>query len=254
MVLSHGHWDHTDGLPALAEMGIRPPVLAHPDVFADRHKATGEYNGAGVGRQWVADTFGLTESRDPVELAPDVWFLGEVPRNNDFEARTTTFFQLKDGERTPDFLMDDTALALRTTKGLVVVTGCSHAGICNICEHAREVCGDARLHMVMGGFHLLDDSPVLERTIEYFRSHNVERLLPMHCTALPGPGADVDVPGRGQALRRRRGEDLTGALKACLVKTVNILPSQAEKRAPSVLLEKNTICGKSHTNSFCSAG
>ncbi len=185
VVLSHGHWDHTDGLPALAEMGIRPPVLAHPEVFADRHKATGEYNGAGVGRQWVADTFGLTESRDPVELAPDVWFLGEVPRNNDFEARTTTFFQLKDGERTPDFLMDDTALALRTTKGLVVVTGCSHAGICNICEHAREVCGDARLHMVMGGFHLLDDSPVLERTIEYFRSHNVERLLPMHCTALP---------------------------------------------------------------------
>lgn len=80
---------------------------------------------------------------------------------------------------------DDTALALRSENGLVIVTGCTHAGICNICEYAKAVTGERRLHMVLGGFHLLDDSQVLEKTIEYFSTQQPVTLYPMHCTALP---------------------------------------------------------------------
>ena len=185
VVLSHGHWDHTDGLEALAASGLRPKLLAHPQVFADRHKASGEFNGMAMSRERAAALFPLTESEEPVQLAPDIWFLGQIPRTNDFESKRTTFFQMVDGRKEPDFLLDDTALALCRPEGLVVVTGCSHAGICNICEHAKSVTNVRNLHMVIGGFHLLEDSPVVDKTIAYFTQQNVERLYPMHCTALP---------------------------------------------------------------------
>ena len=80
---------------------------------------------------------------------------------------------------------DDTALAFRTPKGAVVVSGCSHAGICNICEHAKKVTGQA-LHAVLGGFHLLAaESPPVDETIGYFQAEAPEVLLPMHCVDFP---------------------------------------------------------------------
>ncbi len=185
IVVSHGHWDHADGLAALAEAGLRSRLLVHPGVFADRRRQSGEYNGMAMTRAQAAAHFDLRESAAPVRISESVWFLGEVPRENDFEAQTTTFFCIENGQRRPDHLPDDTALAIQTPKGLVVVTGCSHAGVCNICEHARRVTGEDRLHMVVGGFHLLDDSEVVGKSLAYFRARRVDRLYPMHCTALP---------------------------------------------------------------------
>ena len=80
--------------------------------------------------------------------------------------------------------MDDSALAIKTAKGLVIVTGCSHAGICNIVEYAKKICHESRVHVVLGGFHLLDSSEQLEKTIAHFREQRVEQLYPMHCTGL----------------------------------------------------------------------
>jgi len=136
-------------------------------------------------RSSAAAAFALHESRGPFRLTETVWFLGEIPRRNGFEAKTTPFYRMENGQRRPEHLPDDTALAITTPEGLVVVTGCSHAGICNICEQARQVTGEDRLHTVVGGFHLLQCDDVLEKSIAYFRERNVARLLPMHCTALP---------------------------------------------------------------------
>ena len=185
IVLSHGHWDHADGLVALAEKNIRARLLCHPDVFVDRRKPTGQFNGAAMKREEASAKFELTESVEPFSIAPDIWFLGQVPRENDFEAISTPFHFYQDGEKHPDYLYDDTALALKTEKGLAVVTGCSHAGVCNICEYAKKVSGQDRLHMVLGGFHLLEDSEALEKTVDYFEKERPDHLYPMHCTALP---------------------------------------------------------------------
>ena len=185
IVLSHGHWDHADGLLALAESGIRPKLICHPGVFVDRRKPTGEFNGVAFGRDWAKEAFSLVESAAPRQIGDKIWYLGEIPRQNDFEAQQTAFFSIQADKRQPDFLPDDTALAIGTDKGLVVVTGCSHAGICNICEYAKTVTGEHRLHTVLGGFHLLYDSEVLEKTIAYFKDQGPVHLYPMHCTALP---------------------------------------------------------------------
>lgn len=189
IVLSHGHWDHADGLFSLAAAGIRAKLLAHPNVFADRRKASGEFNGMGMSRAEAASFFELVETARPFQIAEDVWFLGEIPRMNDFEGKRTNFVCFQNGRETADLLPDDTALAVRHEKGLAVMAGCSHAGICNICEHAKKVTGEERLHLVMGGFHLLEDSEALEKTIDYFRKEKVQRLYPMHCTALPALAA-----------------------------------------------------------------
>ena len=185
VALSHGHWDHTDGLSFLKLEGDRRPLVAHPDLFTDRHKGSGEYNGTALRREALCEAFDLILTRQPHWFSEDVVFLGEIPRLNDFEAKETPFYRITEKRKCDDFMMDDTAIAMRTDRGLVIITGCSHAGICNITEHARTVCDEKRVHMILGGFHLLGKKDQLSKTIDYFRENPVDHLYPMHCTDLP---------------------------------------------------------------------
>jgi len=185
VVLSHGHWDHTDGTLFLDQADGPKNLVAHPDIFANRFKPSGEYNGMGPSRKELETKFDLQLVRAPLALTESLYFLGEIPRSNDFESINTTFY-LQDNEgKRPDFLADDSALALETTKGCVVISGCAHAGICNTCEYAKKITGQSHLHMVLGGFHILSEGEQLEMTVNYFKKNPVDRLLPMHCTAQP---------------------------------------------------------------------
>ncbi|MGQ9777285.1 MAG: MBL fold metallo-hydrolase [Thermodesulfobacteriota bacterium] len=186
IVLSHGHWDHTNGLKALHTKEInKMKLLVHPDAFIDRRKSTGEYNGISLTQEEVAERFDLILSREPYQIADEIYSLGEIPRLNNFEAKKTTFFYMNGTEKLKDFVIDDTALATISKKGLIIVTGCSHAGICNIVEYAKEVTKQHKVHMVVGGFHLLGDQVQLKKTIDYFLKNEVDHLYPMHCTNLP---------------------------------------------------------------------
>ena len=185
VILSHGHWDHAGGLKSFQPMGPKRLLVAHPEIFADRYRATGEYIGVGFTQQEAADRFELFLTKEPYLLDDHIFFLGEIPRVNDFEAKQTKFFYLDGQEKRPDFIVDDSALAIRTAQGLVIVTGCSHAGICNIIEYAKEVCHEDKIHVVLGGFHLLDEGEQLEKTIAYFLENPVDQLYPMHCTGPP---------------------------------------------------------------------
>ena len=89
------------------------------------------------------------------------------------------------GREVDDFLLDDTALAYKSPKGLVIITGCSHSGICNIVEYARKVCGDGRVVDITGGFHLLDPNrEQLQGTMAYFEALNPNCVHACHCTDL----------------------------------------------------------------------
>jgi len=68
---------------------------------------------------------------------------------------------------------------------LVVITGCSHSGICNICEHAKKVTGIDKIGAVIGGFHLKRNNLQTQKTVAYFKKNAVKRVLPSHCTELP---------------------------------------------------------------------
>lgn len=178
VALSHFHSDHSRGL-LFHPFTDRKRLVLHPRVLtslldpwmeeADKKlpHAYGEIE------KVIRRDFDIVATRDPYEIAPDAFFLGQVPRVTCFER----------GCYYDDPMEDDTALAFRTDQGAVVVTGCSHSGICNICIHAREVTGQ-QLHMVIGGFHLVHpEKPAVDETIEWFRAERIPHLLPVHCVS-----------------------------------------------------------------------
>jgi 7,8-dihydropterin-6-yl-methyl-4-(beta-D-ribofuranosyl)aminobenzene 5'-phosphate synthase len=147
VVLSHGHLDHTWGLVPLirlyAERIIqgqpvkKPTLVAHPlALAAKRSDDLGEI-GSLLSEDKLSEHFGLQLSRKPVYLTERLVFLGEIERANDFEAKNPMGKILEGGVEKDDFLLDDSALAYKLPQGLVIITGCSHAGIlqhCRVCE------------------------------------------------------------------------------------------------------------------------
>ena len=193
IVLSHGHLDHTWGIEPLlrhlAELEIehrsflRPCLVAHPEcltgVSADGFREFGPL----ISKDRLAKHFDLLLSKEPHFLNENLVFLGEIPRTNDFEGNLT--FGKKDGSPDDDTVIEDSALVYKTPKGLVIISGCSHSGICNIIEYAKDVCKDPRVCDVVGGFHLQDPSRrQLDGTLSYLRDLQPESVHACHCTDL----------------------------------------------------------------------
>ncbi len=197
VVLSHGHIDHTGGLDALlkAYMEARferdtphlPQLVAHPDALMPKFLSTkdGAFSiGSPISAAVLGLSFDLRTSRRPLWLDERLVFLGEIERVTDFE-QPDPIGRRGDEQAEPDVLLDDTAMAYLAEEGLVIITGCSHAGICNIVETARRVTGVDKVVDIIGGFHLLDPPQAqLDGTVEYLRSLNLPQLHACHCTDL----------------------------------------------------------------------
>ncbi len=178
VVLSHGHWDHGDGLRFISNK----PLITHPQSFMKRYRANDHsFIGLMLSKEMVEKLFDLTTSKEAVEIHENVFFLGEIPRNNAFESLTTPFV---DESHQADFVPDDSALAIIENGKLIIITGCSHAGICNICEHAKEITGIHTIEAVIGGFHLKYNNEQTQKTIAYFKREKIDKLYPSHCTEL----------------------------------------------------------------------
>lgn len=179
VVLSHGHWDHGNGLSFLTGHKL----IAHPEVFKKRYnKKDQRYIGLNHEFTDIKERFAVTLSSKPVHISPEIIFLGEIPRLHNFEAAATYFYDDKGND---DFVLDDSGLAIITSNGLVVVSGCAHAGICNTIDYARKLTGLNNTYAVFGGFHLRNDGEQTLRTIEFFKKLNIPKIYPAHCTALP---------------------------------------------------------------------
>jgi len=179
VVLSHGHWDHGDGLQFIENKKL----ITHPDSFSKRFgKSDHRFVGLSLSKEEVQKKFDLTERINPYQITTNLWFLGEISRLNNFESQTTTF-KFENGD--DDFVSDDSALAVIVNDELVIITGCSHAGICNICEQAKKVTGISAIKAVIGGFHLKHQNRQTSETIDYFKRNRFEKIFPSHCTGLP---------------------------------------------------------------------
>lgn len=191
VILSHGHADHTGGLPVLLEHLQRPiTVMAHPDIFSERYwRSDFEVRPIGITRQRseleaCGACFSLGHGF--MQISESLYCSGEVPRRTSFESGDPHLV-IPDGVGgyRQDPLRDDLSLALRTERGLVILLGCAHAGIINIIEHFRELIGEERIFALIGGTHL---GPATEEqfqeTVTALKRYRIGRIGLSHCTGL----------------------------------------------------------------------
>ncbi len=202
VVLSHSHLDHTWGMEALIkwfnEVKMegknykRPLLVAHPLVFTPRSFNDEDAFGMSLSRELVLKYLNDGLTKGPMWITENLVFLGQIPRLNAFEAKEPigkieVESVLKEDERilVDDYSLDDSALCFRSQDGLVIITGCSHAGICNIAEYAKLICGENRITDIIGGLHLQNpSSDQLKGTADYLKVQNCVSIHPCHCTDL----------------------------------------------------------------------
>lgn len=195
VIISHGHLDHTWGLPHLMkyftadtqpDMNFsKPALIAHPATFTSRKTKTREEIGPNTTPDELSEWFDIKFSDLPVQLSENLFFLGEIPRVTNFEADKPLGKVVSKNGESPDFLFDDSALVYRAVGGLVIITGCSHSGICNIVEYAMKVMDETRVVDIVGGLHLLNPSKnQLDKTLDYLKKLNPGMMHACHCTDL----------------------------------------------------------------------
>jgi 7,8-dihydropterin-6-yl-methyl-4-(beta-D-ribofuranosyl)aminobenzene 5'-phosphate synthase len=193
IVLSHGHMDHTGALNSILDktprpltLVVHPGVFMHPRYFSLDNGRKLLFPRTLVRAELEARNVEILETKNPTLIVDDmVMVTGEVERTTEFEKGLPNAVVEKNGRLERDTIPDDQALVVNLRdKGMVVISGCSHAGIVNTILFAQKVSGLEGLHAVLGGFHLSgrNSEPVIEKTIEVLIKMAPRVIVPMHCT------------------------------------------------------------------------
>jgi 7,8-dihydropterin-6-yl-methyl-4-(beta-D-ribofuranosyl)aminobenzene 5'-phosphate synthase len=191
IVLSHGHYDHFGGLLSVLQTINKPnlPVILHEDMFANRG-TTNSSGGINLYPEFPPiEELGsaqVIKTKQPFLIADAILVTGEIPRETSFEKGFSKQMALRKGTWQPDpLMMDDRAVVFNVSgKGLVVISGCAHAGIINTITYSQQVSGTSDVYAVMGGFHLAgkENENRIEPTVKELKRINPQLIVPMHCT------------------------------------------------------------------------
>ncbi|MBM7556376.1 MBL fold metallo-hydrolase [Halanaerobacter jeridensis] len=182
VLLSHGHYDHAGGLSAILEQQPEVPVYGHPDLFLPKYSqnTAGEvFRGFAMTKDEINN---FNPNTDLTAVQSGLWLTGEVPRKNERETLNDHYQVKEDRELKTDPFRDDQSLVLDTEEGLVIILGCSHAGVINILEHVQQNFAQ-EIYTIIGGMHLVNASrDRIEWTIEQLQKIDFTQLIPLHCT------------------------------------------------------------------------
>lgn len=195
VVLSHGHYDHTGGVSALlGQLNRKTPFYIGEEFFDPKYKkledGSYKYNGNPFEKELLMKEDTLAEIRvvkeDVFRISDDILLLKNFTRVTEYEEVNPKFFVKKEGGYEQDLFADEIALGILTEEGLVLVVGCSHAGIVNILEHVKKHLM-VPVAAVVGGTHLVEAGEArLVKTAEALKHHGVKTIAVSHCTGEAG--------------------------------------------------------------------
>jgi 7,8-dihydropterin-6-yl-methyl-4-(beta-D-ribofuranosyl)aminobenzene 5'-phosphate synthase len=202
VVLSHGHYDHFGGLLSVLKNIKKPkiPLITHGDMFNPR----GTANNRGEIRKHPhfpqinnLDSVDIINTKQPYFIADNsICITGEIPRINTFETGYNLNRIYVGNKWQPDpTMLDDRAIVFNLSgKGLVIISGCAHAGIINTINYAQKITKISHIYAVMGGFHLSgkEGEQRIPATITELKKFSPELIVPFHCTGWRATHALID--------------------------------------------------------------
>ncbi|MFL6359527.1 MAG: MBL fold metallo-hydrolase [Nitrososphaeraceae archaeon] len=203
VISSHGHIDHAGGLLNIRKkineekqkqkQKQKLPLVLHEDAFRNRLVKFQDDRTINLPAPNRADLieagYNLVEKQSQsLWIEDSILVTGEIPRTNDFEKGFPNHYSEIDGKMENDPLIkDDQAIVLNIKdQGLVIITGCAHAGIINIIKYAKELSGENRVYALIGGMHLTGGvfEPLIPQTIDELEQLKPNFIIPCHCSGL----------------------------------------------------------------------
>ncbi|MGZ3559541.1 MAG: MBL fold metallo-hydrolase [Thermodesulfobacteriota bacterium] len=191
--LSHGHFDHTGGLPEVLKLTGKVDVHAHPSLFIDRihlikenEKEIKKFVGLPYKKKYL-ESLGANFifNTNFIEVEKGLFLSGEVPRKTPFEKPDPVLFAEIDGKISQDVFSDDQSLILDSERGLILILGCAHSGMINIINYVIERTGKDKFYAILGGTHLdFLTSEQLEESIQTLKKMKIQKIGACHCTGM----------------------------------------------------------------------
>ena len=193
--LSHGHFDHWGGLvPFLttysSHIKAGTPLYVGEEAFAHRFslRPSGDdlHDLGSLDREGIEslEKIDIINVKEPTEIIPGAWLTGSIERVTTYEKVPPTLLVMREESIEEDDFRGELAVVCNVKgKGLVVISGCAHAGIINTVRHAQKITGIDKVHAVIGGFHLVNaDTEIIWQTIADMQDIAPDYIIPMHCT------------------------------------------------------------------------
>ena len=187
IVISHGHYDHTDGLSYFIDKknknkksDINIPIYIHPDAFLDRYSQNKRYIGIDKDIKEFLKNYEYLKLVNEPYFEDNMIISGKVERNNPYEPEI--FYKSIDDNSSKNFEIDNVNDDMFIIVDDVIITGCSHSGIINVIEYAKKI-NKNKIRGVVGGFHLVVSSnDYIQSVYEYLNNSDLEFIMPLHCT------------------------------------------------------------------------